>query len=219
MTDLGTLGGAYGGAQAINNRGQIIGQSSIAADPGACNGFPDNGNLNCHAFLWDHGRLIDLTTSTIGGNPAFLAAINDAGEIIGWGVLRSSPLEAFLWRKGVATDLGHLGDCFSFTHSINSESQVVGATISCDGTVLRAFLWESGSMVDLNTLIPAGSSLQLIDATNINDRGEIVGDGVPSGAAGGKLQRCGVPADSMRRKPSRHRRMRLRLGGRRRHND
>lgn len=46
----------------------------------------------------------------------------------------------------------------------------------------HAFLWEGkGPMVDLNTLIPAGASLQLTYAIAINDRGEIVGFGVPPG--------------------------------------
>ena len=36
-------------------------------------------------------------------------------------------------------------------------------------------------MVDLNTLIPPGSSLQLVYAIGINDRGEIAGNGVPVG--------------------------------------
>ncbi len=36
-------------------------------------------------------------------------------------------------------------------------------------------------MVDLNTLIPANSSLQLIDAVNINDGGEILVVGLPLG--------------------------------------
>jgi probable HAF family extracellular repeat protein len=178
MTDLGSLGGAYGVADSINNRGQIIGQSSIASDPGACDGFPDNGDLNCHAFFWDQGVLTDLTTSTIGGNPQFLTGLNDAGEIIGSGSFPDAASDAFLWRNGVATDLGHLTDCYSGALAINSETQVVGLTISCDGNTNRAFLWENGSMVDLNTLIPQGSSLELAGATGIDDRGEIVGIGV-----------------------------------------
>jgi probable HAF family extracellular repeat protein len=185
MTDLGTLGGAFGAAVVVNNRGQVIGQSSVAVDPGACNGFPDNGDLNCHAFLWNRGTLIDLTTSTIGGTPEWLAGINDAGEIIGFGAFPNAPLEAFLWRKGVATDLGHLSGCFSFARTINSQGQVVGLAVSCDGSDVRAFLWENDSIVDLNTLIPPGSSLQLADAEGINDRAEIVGIGVPPGVPPG----------------------------------
>ena len=192
MIDLGTLGGVFGGAAAINNHSQIIGQSSVAVEPGACNGFPDNNDLNCHAFLWDHGRLTDLTTSTIGGSPVGVAGINDAGEIVGWGVFPNAPQkeEAFFWRKGVATDLGTLGDCYAVAHTINSASQVVGLAYSftpglpgfpCEGNDARAFLWEKGSTVDLNTLIPHGSSLELSDAMDINDRGEIDGIGVPPG--------------------------------------
>jgi probable HAF family extracellular repeat protein len=181
MTDLGTLGGAYGGAQGINNRGQVIGQSSIASDPGACNGFPDNANAHCHAFLWENGTMTDLTTTTIGGHPSIVKNINDLGEIVGDGSFPAGPNEAFLWKNGVATDLGHLGDCFSGAQSINSHSQVVGSTSSCDGTIVRAYLWEQGSMVNLETLIPANSSLHLATAGTINDRGEINGIGVPLG--------------------------------------
>ena len=38
-------------------------------------------------------------------------------------------------------------------------------------------------MVDLNTLIPPGSPLQLVYAIGINDRGEIAGNGVPAGVS------------------------------------
>ena len=36
-------------------------------------------------------------------------------------------------------------------------------------------------MVDLNTLIPPNSNLQLVETLAINDRGQIAGDGLPPG--------------------------------------
>jgi probable HAF family extracellular repeat protein len=64
---------------------------------------------------------------------------------------------------------------------INSSEQIVGFAASSDFSVHVAFLWEDGGpMVDLNTLVPPGSNLLLGQALHINDRGEIVGDGVLS---------------------------------------
>ena len=187
MRDLGTLGGAFGSAQGINNRSQVIGQSSIASDPGACNGFPDNGDNNCHPFVSDQGTLIDLNTTSIGGTPEFVGGLNDAGEIVGWAAFPNAPMDAFLWRKGMVQDLGHLDGCISGAHVINSSRQVVGFAASCVANEVHAFLWENGSIVDLNALIPPGSSLQLADATDINDRGEIDGIGVPAGIPSGNF--------------------------------
>ncbi|SRR5712692_521970 len=181
MVDIGSLGGAIGLTTAINNRGQVIGVSSVAANPGACL-FNGEGDPNCHPFLWDRGKLIDLNTGTLGGNPLIAYGINDVGEVVGIGTFPNAPSDAYLWRKGVATDLGHLSDCASFANAINSHSQVVGGTFSCqDGTHARAFLREKGSMIDLNSVIPANSPLQLVVAYGIDDRGEIVGEGVPPG--------------------------------------
>jgi len=53
MADLGTLGGTMGFATAINNRGQVVGQSNMAGDQTA------------HPFLWGRGKLKDL--GTLGG--------------------------------------------------------------------------------------------------------------------------------------------------------
>jgi hypothetical protein len=41
----------------------------------------------------------------------------------------------------------------------------------------RSFLWEDDAIVDQNTLVPAGSGLQLQFASQINERGEIGGFG------------------------------------------
>jgi probable HAF family extracellular repeat protein len=198
MRDLGTLGGAAGFAGGLNNRGQVIGASSLASDPGACLGI--GNTANCHPFLWDQGNLIDLFTSTIGGNPLGAHMINDAGEITGPAAFPNAPFDAYLWRNGVATDLGLLnGDCFSEGWAINSRDQVVGNSYSCSN-FHHAFLWENGSIVDLNTLIPGDSRLELVAAFAINARGEIAGMGVPPGVPPGNLYSQGhvfllIPCD------------------------
>ena len=179
MLDLGTLGGSFGMPNALNNRGQVIGFSNLA------------GDQTSDPFLWEEGKLTDLNTITIGGNPITANEINDAGEIIGAAAFPNAPYDAYLWRNSIATDLGTLnGDCYSEAWAINSKRQVVGNSLSCDFFPRSAFLWENGSMVDLNTLIPPGSSLQLVligpysfspGPGPINDRGEIGGTGVPPG--------------------------------------
>ncbi len=82
-------------------------------------------------------------------------------------------------------DLGAVpGDCASRALAINASAQAVGNSFSCTdpiGPFHHAFLWENGSLIDLNDAIPADSSLQLVAANDINDRGEIAGEGVPPG--------------------------------------
>jgi probable HAF family extracellular repeat protein len=205
MTDLGTFGGVFGFPNGMNNRGQVIGGSSVASNPGACN-F-ENTNSGCDPFLWDGEKLIDLSTSSFGGSPQSAFWINDAGEIVGGGTFPNAAFDAYLWRKGVATDLGTLpGDCFSEAYAINTHNQVVGDSFSCDGEA-RPFLWENGSMVDLNTLIPANSPLELVvvgplsfSVEPLNDRCEIAGVGVPKGVDPGNLPVLGhafllIPCD------------------------
>jgi probable HAF family extracellular repeat protein len=76
------------------------------------------------------------------------------------------------------TDLGTIAGTDSSTGgAINSKSQVVGASFTSDFSVVDAFLWENGSLADLNTLIPRGSALHLFKGVDINDRGEIAGFG------------------------------------------
>jgi hypothetical protein len=68
-----------------------------------------------------------------------------------------------------------------------------------DGITVHAFLWENGGpMVDLNTLIPSGAGFQVTEGVDINDRGEITGNGLPSGC--NDLGSCGhayllIPCD------------------------
>ncbi len=56
----------------------------------------------------------------------------------------------------------------------------VSFPVFCDGCLSRAFRWQNGSMVDLNTLIPASATLYLVAPETINDLGEIAGVGLDS---------------------------------------
>jgi probable HAF family extracellular repeat protein len=82
------------------------------------------------------------------------------------------------------TDLGTLGGSSSAL-DINSKTQVVGFSFLLGRTMppfRHAFLWENGTMLDLNHLIPSNSTpFELIAGENINDRGEIVALGVREG--------------------------------------
>jgi probable HAF family extracellular repeat protein len=168
MIDLGSLGGAFSSVGGLNNRGAVVGLMTLPGDE-----FQ-------HPYLWDRGTLTDL--GTLGGSNGEAVAINNAGEVAGVADLPDGSHNAFLWKNGVMIDLGNLG-ATSFAHAINSKGQVVGASrVSFVPSQISAFLWEKGGpMIDLNTLIPAGSPLHLTFAEHINDRGEISGTGVPPG--------------------------------------
>jgi probable HAF family extracellular repeat protein len=169
MIDLGSLGGTCGQALALNNRGQVVGFSDLPGDAGV------------HAFLWDHtGGMQDL--GTLGGDNGEAVSVNDAGDVAGSDMRADGSIGSFLWRKGVMTDLGTVGTTWgSNAFGINSRRQIVGNLLDNNGNEISAFLWEDGGpMVDLNTLIPPNSGVQLTKGLYVNDRGEIAARGVLS---------------------------------------
>jgi probable HAF family extracellular repeat protein len=186
MVDLGGLGGTCTLAFNLNERGQVVGSSNLA------------GDQQVHGFLWEHGNLRDLGGS-LGGNFTGAGSINEAGEAVGFGYLAGdTTFHATLWRNvGKLNDLGVLGtDQCSYATGINTREQVVGGSVSDCTTAepnFRAFLWEHGTMFDLNALVPSGSPLYLQFVETINDRGEIAGTGVD--ASGNEHAFLLIPCD------------------------
>ena len=86
VVDLGTLGGEDSRAFAINDLGQVVGESDA---------YPDA--YGYHAFLWDQtGGMVDL--GTLGGTGSVAVSINDSGQIVGHSDTDvPSETHAFLW--------------------------------------------------------------------------------------------------------------------------
>jgi probable HAF family extracellular repeat protein len=145
ITDLGTFGGTYSAAYAINNFGQVVGGAETDCQ---CKVYP---------FVWAGGYLHNLgALGSATSNWAF--GINDQGQVVG----RSS--HAFLWsRSSGLTDLGIAGDAYK----INNRGEIAGQL----SVPSHAFLMKDGSVLDLGTLTGDGDSA----AYGLNNEGWVVG--------------------------------------------
>jgi probable HAF family extracellular repeat protein len=172
-----------GAATEINDRGQVVGISGICDQ--AVGRF-----TAAHAVMWDRGHVINL--GSLGGvawNTPM--ALNNRGDVVGFSDLAGDStgvpnFHAFLWTKKTGMqDLGTLpGDTYSEALGLNESGVIVGESFSASS--VRAFIWQNGTMTDLNTLIPPSSNLYLIFANDINDGGVIAGGAcvVVSGSCG-----------------------------------
>jgi probable HAF family extracellular repeat protein len=177
MTDL-SLGGSFAEGATLNNRGQAVGHSLLP------------GDVEDHAFLWDGGHTFDL--GTLGGTFSLPTGLNEKGSVSGVATSKDEVLHAVLWRNREIIDLATIPGC-SWSWGLNSADQVVGTVLPnpCDFSNQRAFLWEDGEMVDLNSSVFPASDFKLVYATGINDAGEIVGAGVPAGVSSADVETLG----------------------------
>jgi probable HAF family extracellular repeat protein len=165
-----------GNAPAINDFGQAVGGSGMCA---AYNPILLTNLQPLHALLWDGGKTIDLGNlgGTGHGDGIMAVNLNNHGQVIGSSDLQGdASFHAFLWTHETGMqDLGTLqGDVDSAAIGINDNGQIVGVSLDANFNP-RAFLRQGLDLIDLNTLVPAGSALDLATACSINTAGEIVG--------------------------------------------
>jgi probable HAF family extracellular repeat protein len=156
ITDLGTLGGNSATAYGINNLGQVVGAS-------------DTAQSASHAFLWEAGRMTDLSLSD-GEKVRTSAAygINDAGQIAGVYLYPDRDTAGFRYAAGVASTLSHVPH--GRVTAINNVGETVGDLSRNAGSPSQAFIWNAGTVIEPGTLGGADSH-----ARAINDSGQVAG--------------------------------------------
>ena len=180
MLDIGTLGGAYAHAFAINDAGFVTGYAQITSKAGAV-----------HAFIYDSRGLHigpwgmrDL--GTLGGSYSYGTFINAKNSVVGYSTTDKfdNRIHAFLRdENGKMRDLGSLGSKTlktdqSFALGVNGTNEVVGYSYlpptGTKETPPTAFVYMKGVMMNLNDLIgEASGSYWLQSAVAINDKGQI----------------------------------------------
>lgn len=165
-TNLGTFGGPFGQAFALNEASQVV-------------GWADDFSGDRRPFMWSSATgMVDMLTGPELWGEAH--DINDNGIAVGfWRLSDELPEDnkAFLWDiDNGKVDLGLLpGASYSEARGINNLGQIVGHSGN------RAFLYDSGMLYDLNDFLPPDSGWVLNGATAINESGWIVGVGVHNG--------------------------------------
>lgn len=181
VVDLGTLGGTFSFANALNNRGAVVGEGTLS------------GDAALHGFLWQKGSMTDLRT--LGGQNSYaLWSFSDSNQIVG--AAETSKLDPnaedfcffgtdlqclpFLWQNGVMTALPTLGGTNGQAFGVNNWGVVVGnaenrvADQTCPPPqVLRwkPVFWYKGKVYKLPTL--PGHTVGT--ATVVNDLGLMAG--------------------------------------------
>jgi len=149
LLDLGALApGASSAALAVNDRGEVVGQS------------------NGHAFLYREGLMRDL--GTLGGANSIAKGINDRGEIVGMASDAHGVPTPFLY-DGAMRALP--GPSESGAIDINQRGIIVGS-----GEGVYGYVLARDTVTRLQSLPEAAAKgWHHFEPTGINDRGWIVG--------------------------------------------
>lgn len=149
-------GDHYSEAWAINNQGQVAGDSWSVTD-----------DLT-QATVWNGPTATKLGVLS-GAEASHARAVNDGGQVAGWSTTAGST-HATIWNGTTPTALGELpGADASQARAINASGQVAGLSTTNGNT--HATIWNGTTPTDLGTLSGGNSSAAL----GINDKGDVAG--------------------------------------------
>ena len=176
MSFLNTRAGDDSWARAINNKGQILYTTTA-------------GNRGLHLALWDKGtvHIFNVTTGGYEGDAPF--SFNNHGEFFGQKLLQGYGVgDTYLWKFG--RPMGKISRKSNvtslITFGLNDRDNAVGQCVFQRGQLDTdeggfPFLWRKEKTYDLNKLISTHSGWLLEQVCGINNRGQIVGNGLHKG--------------------------------------
>jgi probable HAF family extracellular repeat protein len=151
-------------AAAANDRGQIAGRGCADLDWGS-----KWYTIPSHASLWSRtvapaasGRppVVNMVVRDLGVPPGCTvsraAALNDAGQVVGWALAKGDYMHAFLWN-GAMHDLGTLpGGHVSTAVGIDDGGRIVGDGDTADGE-RHLILWRIGDRGTISRPVDLGT--------------------------------------------------------------
>jgi probable HAF family extracellular repeat protein len=151
---------------AINDAGQIVGGLVIN----------EHGGADSHPVVFQNGQMTDLFSKVASGQfyDSRAIAVNQNGDIL----INVQPMggseQSYLYHanSGVVTNL---------TSSPGGSSMIAAALNIHDQVVGNGLLFSNGTVQPLLSLLPAGAGWSNLNATGINDNGQIVGQGTYEG--------------------------------------
>jgi probable HAF family extracellular repeat protein len=154
-----TAGGSTATANGLNELGDVA-------------GWVTNSRDQEQAAVWLHGSYALTLLGDLGGGYGEATSINNFDQAVG----ASNVAPA---NYNYSANYTPNGDVANGSNGI----PLTGGTplAPFNDSLSHAFIWQIGTMTDLNTLIPANTGWVLERATSINDSGQIVGYGSLNG--------------------------------------
>jgi probable HAF family extracellular repeat protein len=162
---LGSLGGAYSAALAVNAAGDVVGNAQVSSG-------------GKHAVLWRTKQPRDLGLLAQ-GDYSSARDINDKGDIVGEAnLVPNGKPQAFLWHAGKIQQLPKLpGGTICSAQAINVNNAIIGSCDVANG-IAHGVIWRDGTVEDLGTL---GGEDSPSTALDINALGQVVGSSEDDG--------------------------------------
>ncbi len=104
-------------------------------------------------------------------------AINDAGNVVGYGTNRAGRTQGFVYADGAGAFIGLASGSYNAASSLvalNGTGQAVGSIRDASGNS-HALLYAAGSLIDLNDVSDAPEAL--VATVGVSDAGEIAANG------------------------------------------